>query len=263
MLAEFAHAVEIVAQYVPIASGQAIVAHHSAERLDYIVQFAFVVIMPGKLVLQLVQLLQRASEAKLVRAKWKCRRPHVFHILADVLEESLAPILAMEKSVAIAVSIPIAVPISVGIPIAVPIAVPIPIGVPVAIPIPVEVAAWRRSTLIRSVPRDFEAIYGSTVLRILDSNYGRAAIARIANQLLPAAAGERAKMKIRRTGRQGSCALKPPPLWRRASEIPHHGFVPAHFDFGDSVDPNFNRASAFARRPARAHGCVAFIFLSG
>jgi hypothetical protein len=79
-------------------------------------------------------------------------------------------------------------------------------------------------------------------LRIVDADHGGTAVARIANQLLAAAAIDSGEAKIDRIAGHFDVANEAAPLRGLTGEVAKSGMVASNFDFGGAVDDNFNGA---------------------
>jgi hypothetical protein len=164
---------------------------------DHFIELPLIESACRQLALQFVQLLLGARQPVLVGAERKCSGLNMLQIFADSRKEALPHVFAAESIVAIPVigvviaiaTITVATIPTVAVVSRISIAIVAPVISPVGARLPARVR-WRRSltTRIPSAPRQIKCISFRTVVRILDSNYRRAAVARIADQRLPASA---------------------------------------------------------------------------
>ena len=237
VFAEFAHAAQVVTQHVAVARSEAIVANHAPQGVDHVVQLPFVVAMADQFVLQFVQFLERPRQTVLIGSERESHGADMFDVLANVLEEALAPIVTAIEVVVIAV-----VGIEVATPVPVLIAVAVLIAATVLIAAPVKVAISIRTAWKCAAPHQVELVLVSASLRILNSHHNRSAAAGIANQLLAATAVDALKAKISGIWGDWTGALEPAPLRRLSTEIPQNGVIAAYLDFGDAVNNHLNGA---------------------
>src|SRR5205814_893008 len=111
---------------------------------------------------------------------------------------------------------------------------------------------WRRPAATIP-PLDVERVSFRSTIRIIDAHYRDAAITRIANQLLPAAAIHAAESEESRIRRHHTCAFESPPLGRLPGYIAKGRRVAADLDLGGTVHYDFDRALSFVRSAAAAN----------
>src|SRR5579872_5777112 len=121
-----AQTAQVVRQDFPIVAAQAVVPKHARQGVDHIIQFTAVPAAGGVLALEFIQLLPGALEAVLIGADGKGHRLDVLDVLANAIEEAVAPAIAAEVLVTIAMK---------GVIVARPA---------VAVPIPISIVGWRR-----------------------------------------------------------------------------------------------------------------------
>ena len=114
---------------------------------------------------------------------------------------------------------------------------------------------------VDSAPDEVEGIAFGAALGIFNADDGDAAVAWIADQLLPAAAIDAGEAETGRVARQRSAALEAAPLRGTAGDISDDSLVAADLDLGGSVNHHFNGALAAIRAAAADHGGTALILL--
>ena len=201
--------------------------------------------MPGKFVLQFVQFLECPRQTVLIGSERESHGAYMFDVLANVLEEALAPIVAAVEVVTVAM---------VGIEVAIPVLVAATILNTIAILIAatVEVAVSIRTPWECAAPHQVEFVLVGAALWILDSYNYRPAAAGIANQLLAAPTVDALKSEISGIRRDRPGAFEPAPLGRLAAEIPQDSVVATDLDFCNTVDHYFDGAFALTGSAAAA-----------
>jgi len=106
-------------------------------------------------------------------------------------------------------------------------------------------ASLGRESTALSLPKDIEGVALRTVVGIVNAHYYCAAPARVAYQLLGAAAIDTLESKIHRIGRHRRRAFEAAKLRGLAEQIAEGRTVTADFHLGRSVDDDFDSASAF------------------
>ena len=101
-----------------------------------------------------------------------------------------------------------------------------------------------RTGIGEAAPRNVKGVAFGSALGIFDADHGGTAVARIADQVLPAAAIDALKAEIARVARQGTAALEAAPLRGIARDIPEYSEIAADFDLGDSIYYHFDGALA-------------------
>src|SRR5579883_96655 len=252
MLAEVAHSIQVIAQDIPVARRQPVIAQNPSQRIHHVVEFAFVVITASHLVLQLIQLLQGASQPVLIAAEREAHGTHVFNILPDVLKEPLPPLIAPVETLALAVIGLLAIPAPVGVAVPTPVSVatPIPVSVAVPVPIAVKIAIPIWPAWIEAAPQQIELVSVCPALGVFNADHRGSTAARIANQLLPPPAVDTAKAEVGRIRRQWRRALKAAPLRKLATEIAQHCVVAANLHLGRPVYNYLDRAPPAGPAPA-------------
>ena len=115
-----------------------------------------------------------------------------------------------------------------------------------------------RSTILRSrptiiSPKNVECVALGAALRIGNLNDGRAAIARIAYQVLTAAAIHARETKIGRIRRKRARAFKATPLGHLTVDVTQSRRVPADFDLGPSIHHDLDGALPVVRTASANH----------
>ena len=197
MRTEIPQTIQIVIENVAISRCQAVIVHHSSQRVHDVVQFAPPVSSTSQHLLELIQLLLGPRKAVLIAAEREGDHLHVVEILPDSSEQMQAPGIAPVRVRSIMVK---------GIPITARSRSTI---VRSAVPWPIE-AAILSPTLDRRrriPPQDVERIAFRTATGIVNANDRRAAVTRITNQLLTTAAVDTGKTEIAGIPRQRSGAF--------------------------------------------------------
>src|ERR1035438_3904196 len=118
-------------------------------------------------------------------------------------------------------------------------------------------------TAIGAAPDEVEGIAFGSVPGIFNADDGDAAVARIADQLLPAAAIDALKAELGGVAGQGRAALEAAPLRGLARNISDDSLIAADIDLGDSVNHHFDGALAAIGTATADHGGPAFEHLRG
>jgi hypothetical protein len=114
-------------------------------------------------------------------------------------------------------------------------------------------SAW--TSVVPAAPKKVERVAFRAALRILDADDSSAAVARVADQILPATAINARKAEAGGVAREGSVALEAAPRSRLASQIPNGALVAADLDLGGSIDHHFYGAlAAVGAATADHHG---------
>jgi hypothetical protein len=158
----------------------------------------------------------------LIAAKWESDSLDVVKILPDSSEQARTPGITSKRILPVMVK---------GIAITVRSATVIVRSI-IAMRIKAAIVSaapnWRR----RVPPHDVERIPFRSPTGIVDANDRRAAITRIANQLLPTPAVNAGKAELAGIPRQRSGAFKAPPLRGSSRKIPKVAAVAANFHLG-------------------------------
>src|ERR1035437_9856157 len=123
------------------------------------------------------------------------------------------------------------------------------------------VAAARGTGVVATTPNEVEGVAFGSALGIFNVDDGHSAVARIADQLLPAAAIDACKAKLGRADGQRSAALEAAPLRRAARDIPDGSLVAADLDIRDPVDYHFDGALTAVAAATGDHGGAALVLL--
>ena len=196
MRTEIPQTIQIVIENVAISRCQAVIVHHSSQRVHDVVQFAPPVSSTSQHLLELIQLLLGPRKAVLIAAEREGDHLHVVEILPDSSEQMHAPGIASECVRSIMVK---------GIPIAVrsrTMIVRSAVSFPAKSTISPILERRRRIS-----PHDVERITFRTATGIVNANDRRAAVTRITNQLLTTAAVDTGKTEIAGIPRQRSGAF--------------------------------------------------------
>src|SRR5665811_1795631 len=124
------------------------------------------------------------------------------------------------------------------------------------------VAAAGGTGVVTAAPNEVEGIAFGAAIGIFNVDDGHSSVARIAEQLLAAAAIDAGKSEIGRVGGEGCAALEAAPLRRAARDIPDGSLVAADLDIRDPVDYHFDGALAAIAAATGDHGGAALVLLS-
>jgi hypothetical protein len=196
MRTEIPQTIQIVIENVAISRCQAVIVHHSSQRVHDVVQFAPPVSSTSQHLLELIQLLLGPRKAVLIAAEREGDHLHVVEILPDSSEQMHAPGIASERVRSIMVK---------GIPIAVRSRTMI-VRSAVTFPVKSAISPILKRTC-RIPPHDVEGITFRTATGIVNANDRRAAVTRITNQLLTTASVDAGKTEIAGIPRQRSGAF--------------------------------------------------------
>ena len=103
-------------------------------------------------------------------------------------------------------------------------------------------------------PRDVKRVGFRTVVRIVDLNHCRGAVAGFPHQLLAATPVHACKTEPLRIGRHGAGAVEPAPLRGLTLEVHQLGRSAADFQLGGTIHHHLNGAFPFAGVATSAHG---------
>jgi hypothetical protein len=241
MRGELLQTSDVIGENLAISLRQAVIVHNAFQRQDDVVQLTPVVSSATLHVLKLIQFPLCLHQPGLIPAEWESAGLNVVEVLTDPGEHMHPPILAPEGLFAIVVK-----------------------RIPVAVkPRTISAALDGRRRRRCVAPKDVEGVTLRAILRIVNANDRRAAAARVASQLLAAAAVDARESKVGGIRRQRPGAFKSPPLRLCSPQVPKSCGAAANFYLGGPVNHYFNgtfssiwRSAANLGHPARLDLCV-------
>jgi hypothetical protein len=105
---------------------------------------------------------------------------------------------------------------------------------------PIPIAA----SLPRTTPLEIERVAFGAALGVLNPDYGRSPVSRIANQFLPASAVYTREVETHRVPWHRAGAFKPAPLRQLPGDVSHIRRIPADFNLDRAIHYDFDGAFA-------------------